>query len=345
MKKMKYSPSQDVLFHVGDIVSKGSLQGSLAVLQFMASNNITGVRGNHDQIIIEWRNWYNWVSNCPGGKEWLDRLQAQWEKARSNDPDVELEAWLKQQKKASRRKDKAWWKLIPTGWTILDDHYHIAKEMSNLHFQYLLDLPLRLYVPSAHTFIVHAGLLPCDPRYPVDDKARQPLARIPTLTRQPTGNQTSTNVTLSDDTNANTTSIMSNKSIDALRNLQETGILTQIPQNSDPWVIQNMRSVLANGKISKKLGDGIPWSTLWKQHMESCFGYKPVPRDTRRDTDDLDAAMNGTTSDDSDDDSLGVKKYNLLCYPSTTVYGHAAGRGLDTKRWSFGLDTGCVCYS
>lgn len=34
----------------------------------------------------------------------------------------------------------------------------------------------------------------------------------------------------------------------------------------------------------------------------------------------------------------------LPCKPSTVVYGHAAGRGLDLKRWSFGLDSGCVSY-
>ena len=28
--------------------------------------------------------------------------------------------------------------------------------------------------------------------------------------------------------------------------------------------------------------------------------------------------------------------------PASVVYGHAAARGLDINRWSFGLDTGCV---
>ncbi|PPQ67509.1 hypothetical protein CVT25_006050 [Psilocybe cyanescens] len=339
LKRVKYSPLQDVLLHVGDIVSKGSLNGSLAVLQFMASNNIAGVRGNHDQLVIEWKNWYKWVSTCPGGKEWLDRLQAQWEKAQASDPDVELETWLRKQKKASTRKDKFWWKLIPNSWIILDDHYSIAKDMTDLHFQYLLDLPLRLYIPSAHTFIVHAGLLPSDPRYPVDDKARQPLARMPILTRQSADNHSSINETLSEDGNVNSTSIVSNKTIEALRNLQETGILTQIPQNTDPWVVLNMRSVLGNGKISKKPSGGMPWSTMWKQHMESCNGYKRE-LSARQDTDDVDDVADDPTPNDAD--SLGIKKYNLLCYPSTTVYGHAAGRRLDMKRWSFGLDSGCI---
>ena len=32
----------------------------------------------------------------------------------------------------------------------------------------------------------------------------------------------------------------------------------------------------------------------------------------------------------------------LPCMPANVVYGHAAARGLDINRWSFGLDTGCV---
>ena len=32
----------------------------------------------------------------------------------------------------------------------------------------------------------------------------------------------------------------------------------------------------------------------------------------------------------------------LPCMPVSIVYGHAAARGLDINRWSFGLDTGCV---
>lgn len=39
-------------------------------------------------------------------------------------------------------------------------------------------------------------------------------------------------------------------------------------------------------------------------------------------------------------DANRLKK--LPCYPSTVVYGHAAARGLDIKRWSKGLDSGCV---
>lgn len=34
--------------------------------------------------------------------------------------------------------------------------------------------------------------------------------------------------------------------------------------------------------------------------------------------------------------------FTLPCRPSTVVYGHAASRDLDIKRWTVGLDTGCL---
>jgi hypothetical protein len=36
------------------------------------------------------------------------------------------------------------------------------------------------------------------------------------------------------------------------------------------------------------------------------------------------------------------KKHALPCMPATIVYGHTASFGLDVRRWSIGLDTGCV---
>ena len=49
------------------------------------------------------------------------------------------------------------------------------------------------------------------------------------------------------------------------------------------------------------------------------------------------------------DDLSSNKHHTLPCLPMTVVYGHAAARGLDVKRWTFGLDTGCVsiylCWS
>ena len=36
------------------------------VLSFMAENRIMGVRGNHDQPVVQWRTWMEWA----GGQDW-----------------------------------------------------------------------------------------------------------------------------------------------------------------------------------------------------------------------------------------------------------------------------------
>ncbi|KAF8962792.1 Metallo-dependent phosphatase-like protein [Flammula alnicola] len=271
LEHLKYNPSKDVLMHVGDITTKGSHEGSLAVLHFMASNNITGVRGNHDQKVTEWRGWLDGLNFC------ADRGQE-------------------------------WFKRIPEGWVLFSDHYQVAKDMSVEDFRYLLKLPIRLYVPSAHVFIVHAGLLPSNPKYEIDDEQNQPLAHIPAFPSHSHKLE------------------QSRKTTEGLRNLQEIGLLMEIPQNADPWVVLNMRSIVGD-TVSKKSKEGKPWSKVWKQHMKSCVGFR-----------------NELAGDDNPNNTASKKgkEVALPCYPSTTIYGHAASRGLDIKRWSFGLDSGCV---
>jgi len=45
---------------------------------------------------------------------------------------------------------------------------------------------------------------------------------------------------------------------------------------------------------------------------------------------------------DEEEHSWSRVPKKLPCNPASVIYGHAAGRGLDVKRWSFGLDSGCV---
>lgn len=46
--------------------------------------------------------------------------------------------------------------------------------------------------------------------------------------------------------------------------------------------------------------------------------------------------------DDDDESEDEVDEEALRCSPVTVIYGHAAGRGLDIKPFSKGIDTGCV---
>lgn len=73
LKKVKYDPHNDRLIHVGDLIAKGDKNAE--VLGWMADNKITGVRGNHDQPVVEWRTWMRWA----GGDDWeayIDSLSA-----------------------------------------------------------------------------------------------------------------------------------------------------------------------------------------------------------------------------------------------------------------------------
>lgn len=58
---VRYDPTNDLLIHVGDLLAKGP--DSPLVVQSMAYSNVTGVRGNHDQKVIEWRSWIQWVQS------------------------------------------------------------------------------------------------------------------------------------------------------------------------------------------------------------------------------------------------------------------------------------------
>lgn len=129
---MQYDESTDLLIHTGDFIAKASLKDSLSVLSFFASHNITGVRGNHDQQVIEWRGWINNVLSYRGGKEWLE----------------DLEKKSKEELKELTKKSYDLypnWKRIPEGWELMGDHYSIARSVICSQVYYL---PLLIFLFS-----------------------------------------------------------------------------------------------------------------------------------------------------------------------------------------------------
>lgn len=114
--------------------------------------------------------------------------------------------------------------------------------MTNVDYEYLVSLPLVLHIPSEHTFVVHAGILPYDPTRSITSE-RQPLAHPPII-----GSVYSSPLSSFDLSSAKK---KENHSLPILRQAQELSILHDIKQNRDPWVLQNMRSVKNNGKITK----------------------------------------------------------------------------------------------
>lgn len=313
----------------------------MATLDYMTTHNITGVRGNHDQQVIEWRGWINWICSSRDGCDWLKRTEHRWKvKQRQNssqfrsrshkaieadlDDDEELDEFLQEQKAKAPSRDRRWWKLIPADWKFLGGQYRIAREMSKEQYDYLLQLPVALYIPHAHTFVAHAGILPSDPRYPYYDAERQPLARIPDVFHMGEDCHDALRCTM------------------YLRRAQEMSILTNVPQNTDPWTLLNVRGIkngkvyrsvtpcisrLAEAHINRRDYKGVYWAKLWNKQMERCIGF---------------AEGLAHAFGDEDAEKKKPKNVALPCYPATVVYGHSASRGLSPKRWSIGLDSGCV---
>jgi hypothetical protein len=295
LDQVSYNEKKDTLIHLGDIIAKAPLAESLSVLSFMSKHNVSGVRGNHDQQVIEWRAWLEWIQGLEdrAGSRWLLELEERWREDHQSGAlkdDSDTQAWVEMEMRKGR-KDRKWWSRIPKGWKLFSDHYRIARAMSKSDYEYLLSLPLVLHLPSEHTFLVHAGLLPYDPTLSITSK-RQPLSHWPRIPSQ-----------------------ILKGSILALRNAQELAILEDIKQNTNPWVVLNMRNLRKDNTVSRKTKKGKAWADVWDEVISQCSGFER--------------------------DGQGEKS-PLPCYPSTVVYGHTASRGLDVHRWTMGLDTGCV---
>lgn len=64
---LSYKPTQDTIVFAGDLLAKSTHASSLSVLDFLTHNHtvagkerIFPVRGNHDQLVVQWRAWREW---------------------------------------------------------------------------------------------------------------------------------------------------------------------------------------------------------------------------------------------------------------------------------------------
>lgn len=97
----------------------------------MSKHNISGVRGNHDQQVIEWRAWINWIQDLEdrAGSQWLLDLDEKWEKEQQSGAlkdESATQAWVKTEM-SKGEEDRKWWSRIPKGWKLFSDHYRIAR--------------------------------------------------------------------------------------------------------------------------------------------------------------------------------------------------------------------------
>ncbi|TFK81257.1 hypothetical protein K466DRAFT_578637 [Polyporus arcularius HHB13444] len=413
LSTVRYNPHKDTLFLAGDILAKSTEAGSLAILDFLsqhrqgncyvhasadaipdqqsaqekqaACKKVYAVRGNHDQMIVQWRAWREWfeglqltfpsaqsyprripplaalnhnaahtssTSDDAGppvgtGSQFLALIESEWIRDRTSDPTgagADPQEWVDtMRKRAVGTWREEWWRRIPQpgkgraskDFLMLGDHYWIARNMKPEHAEFLFSLPLVIHVPSEHFFLVHGGLLPSDPRRPADDK-HQPLAHPPSPVDDDNGapdDDYDYDYPILDPGYVRKafprwTSLELDDEVEELRVLQEHALLRDVPQNRDPWAILNMRSVRKGGKVSRRGDKGTPWAKIWNGQMKRCGGFKNATALADEDEEDLHGEIAGA--------------HPLPCYPSTVVYGHAASRDLDVRRWTVGLDTGCL---
>ena len=121
---------------------------------------IYAVRGNHDQMVVQWRAWRDWFSalkikpTLPSvspqrpsynagkpvetGFRFLERIEKEWEVDRARDPKgaVDPDEWADiARKRAVGTWREEWWRRIPTpgkvheerDWHIFTDHYWLAR--------------------------------------------------------------------------------------------------------------------------------------------------------------------------------------------------------------------------
>ena len=200
----------------------------------------------------------------------------------------------------------------------------------------MLNLPLFVHLQPLHFVLVHAGLLPSDPSLPLTSR-RQPLSKRPSK--------------IFSDNDEIDQAGGKKVDIESLRTTQELRVINEIPQNRDPFTPLNMRTLVKKHQWVVSRGkSGRRWSEIWNEVMHLCKGFELTAGDGGGENEGwvesglVDWGKSSKEGGRVDDgvESLKKKGIKLPCVPTTVLYGHAAGWGLDLKPWTKGLDTGCV---
>jgi hypothetical protein len=132
-------------------------------------------------------------------------------------------------------------------------------------------------------------------------------------------------------------------------NVVHAGLVPSVPLlRQDPFSVMNMRSMSpTNHTPSEDRKKGIPWERVWGWYNDRMARTRSTFMDwlfssTTESTEASDwwKSWNGLyNSNDDGGESQPLVKHSK---PSVVVYGHDSPRGLNLKRWSKGLDSGCV---
>jgi len=167
-----------------------------------------------------------------------------------------------------------------------DEHFRIAKQMSQKSADWLAKRSMTLHIRSLHAYVVHAGLLPWTiPKnkgkkkvHTQNDKDEDTVDFLqdldfsnefdigPDTPLLESSNATEfVPVSTATDTNVSPSASKSkNRDFDP-----EIAILT-VPLNRKPFTLLEMRGIKKNGKVTKDSRKGVPWAPIWNQVMKGC---------------------------------------------------------------------------
>lgn len=271
----------DTLVFVGDLVAKHpSVESSLRTVDYIRSLGAWSVRGNHDQDVINFRSYMEQMSPfLPGASVMAttteDAGAAAAERRQEPEGHLQVDAESVPPEDAPAALKHKW----------RDEHYQIAKAMSDEAAAWLYGRSLTLHIRSLHAYIVHAGLLPWTiPKrthrskgYEADVDPVELDSLLEQLDLQPDvelleGMDLSQSAFLESfvPVRAATSSRPSGSQRSDHAADPELAILTKVPLNRDPFTLLNMRGIKKNGQVTKDGKKGRPWSPVWNVVMRRC---------------------------------------------------------------------------
>lgn len=266
---------------VGDLVAKHpDIKRSLKTVDYIRSLKASSVRGNHDQDVLNWRTWMESSSlQGLGVEDEGDDIKL----ASPSDP---------QEDESRRRKNKDEDEKVPDNvpqvlkhkWR--DEHFRIAKAMSQESADWLKKRSMTLHIRSLHAYVVHAGLLPWtipknkgkkktvhtqedrqeDENVNTDFIADLDFSNAFGITPETSLLESSSETSFIPVTSSDSNTLNSNKKKDLD---PEIAILT-VPLNRKPFTLLEMRGLKKNGKVTKDSKKGVPWAPIWNQVMKGC---------------------------------------------------------------------------
>lgn len=134
-------------------------------------------------------------------------------------------------------------------------------------------------------------------------------------------------------------------------NVVHAGLVPSVPlSRQDPFSVMNMRSMSPSNHVpSENRKRGIPWERVWNWYNDRIartrspfltwlFGQATESTEAS----EWWKSWNGLYNSNDEDGGEEAQTTRKHSRPSVVVYGHDSPRGLNLKKWSKGLDSGCV---